>query len=84
MYFSNLDILSLLLDHGAAVDARDNLGFTALQVAILSRKRDAVVVLIERGSDTSVVTPKTGASIGELCRTCMPNILRCIEPKSRS
>ncbi|XP_076240820.1 uncharacterized protein LOC143183207 isoform X2 [Calliopsis andreniformis] len=83
VYLSNLDILSLLLDHGAEIDARDNSSFTALQIAIMSRKRDAAIVLIEKGSDRNVVTPSTKASIGELCRTRMPNILRCIEPKSR-
>ncbi|XP_076759822.1 uncharacterized protein LOC143428661 [Xylocopa sonorina] len=81
VYRSNLDILSLLLDRGADIHARDNAGLTALQIAILWRKRDAAIVLIERGSDTSVVTPLTNASIGELCKTCMPNVLRCLEPR---
>ncbi|XP_076630427.1 uncharacterized protein LOC143346318 [Colletes latitarsis] len=84
VYLSNLDIVSLLLDRGAEIDARDNAGFTALQIAILSRKRDAAVILIERGCDANVVTPSTKASIGDLCRTCMPNVLRCLEQKSRT
>ncbi|XP_012143923.2 uncharacterized protein LOC105662875 [Megachile rotundata] len=82
VYLSNLSILSLLLDHGAEMNARDNMNLTALQIAIIWRKRDAAIVLIERGSDTSVVTPLTKASIGELCKTSMPNILRCLEPKT--
>lgn len=83
VYLSNLDILSLLLDHGAEIDARDSLGFTALQIAVMWKKRDAAIMLIERGSNVNVVTPTTRASIGNLCKTSMPNILRCIEPKSR-
>ncbi|XP_050593932.1 putative ankyrin repeat protein RF_0381 [Bombus affinis] len=81
VYSSNVDILSILLDHGADVNIRDNMGFIALQIAILWRKRDAAIILIERGSDMSVVTPSTKATIGQLCRTSMPNILRCLEPK---
>ncbi|XP_076165753.1 phosphocholine transferase AnkX [Ptiloglossa arizonensis] len=84
VYLSNPDILSLLLHHGAEIDARDNTNLTALQIAILSRKRDMAIALIEAGSDTGVATPSTGASIGELCRTCVPNVLRCLEPKSRT
>lgn len=82
VYRSNLDILSILLDREADVNTRDDMGFTALQIAILCRKRDAAIMLIERGSDMSVVTPLTKASIGELCRTCMPKILRCLEPET--
>ncbi|KAF3430664.1 hypothetical protein E2986_09139 [Frieseomelitta varia] len=81
VYRSNFHILSILLDHGADVNVRDNRSFTALQIAIFWRKRDAAITLIERGSDVSVVTPITKATIGELCRTSMPNILRCLEPK---
>ncbi|CAK9824735.1 Putative ankyrin repeat protein RF_0381 [Anthophora retusa] len=84
VYRSNLDILSLLLDYGADINAKDNMGFTALQIAILWRKRDAAIVLIEKGSDMNVFTPLTKASIGELCRTCMPNVLRCLEPEIRT
>ncbi|OAD56532.1 hypothetical protein WN48_03219 [Eufriesea mexicana] len=83
VYRSNLDVLSILLDYKADVNLRDSFGLTALQIAILWRKRDAAIVLIERGSDMSVVTPSTRASIGELCRTTMPNILRCLEPQPR-
>lgn len=82
VYRSNLDILSILLDREADANTRDDMGFTALQIAILCRKRDAAIMLIERGSDMSVVTPLTKASIGELCRTCMPKILRCLEPET--
>ena len=81
VYRSNFHILSILLDHGADVNVRDSRSFTALQIAIFWRKRDAAITLIERGSDVSVVTPITKATIGELCRTSMPNILRCLEPK---
>ncbi|XP_031843274.2 uncharacterized protein LOC116431651 [Nomia melanderi] len=84
VYLSNLDILTYLLDRGAEVDTKDNAGLTALQLAILSRKRDAAVVLMERGSDKSVVTPKTKASIPELCRTSMPRILRSVELESKT
>lgn len=84
VYRSNLDILSILLNRGADVNTQDDMGFTALQIAILCRKRDAAIMLIERGSDMSVVTPLTKASIGELCRTCMPKILRCLEPETRT
>nr|XP_034178895.1 ankyrin repeat domain-containing protein 50-like isoform X1 [Osmia lignaria] len=83
VYLSNVDIVSLLLNHGAEINSLDNRNLTALQIAILWRKRDAAIILIERGSDTSVVTPLTKASIGELSKTSMPNILRCIEPKTR-
>ncbi|XP_076651408.1 uncharacterized protein LOC143358281 [Halictus rubicundus] len=84
VYLSNLDMLMLLLDHRAEINATDNNGLTALQLAILSRKRDAAVILMEKGSDRGVLTPKTKASIGELCKTSMPKVLRCIEPKSRT
>lgn len=84
VYPSNLDILSILLDREADVNTQDDMGFTALQIAILCRKRDAAIMLIERESDMSVVTPLTKASIGELCRTCMPKILRCLEPETRT
>lgn len=73
-----------MLDRGAEIDTKDNAGLTALQLAILSRRRDAAIVLMERGSDKSVVTPKTKASIPELCRTSMPRILRSIELESKT
>ncbi|XP_076295567.1 uncharacterized protein LOC143216424 [Lasioglossum baleicum] len=84
LYLSTLDILMLLLDRRAEINITDYNGLTALQLAILSRKRDAAVILMERGSDRGVLTPKTKASIGELCKTSMPKVLRCIEPKSRT
>lgn len=84
VYRSNLDILSILLDREADVNTQDDMGFTALQIAILCRKRDAAIMLIERESDMSVVTPLTKASIGELCKTSMPKILRCLEPETRT
>lgn len=80
--FSNVEILGHLLNRNADIDACDTRGLTALQLAILWRKRDAAVLLIERGADITVVTPLSNISLGKLCRTTMPRILRCIEESS--
>ncbi|TAL27084.1 MAG: ankyrin repeat domain-containing protein [Alphaproteobacteria bacterium] len=44
------------LNAGADINARDTIGFTPLQNAILHGKNDAVAVLLERGADPEVPT----------------------------
>ncbi|KAG7191120.1 hypothetical protein KM043_007152 [Ampulex compressa] len=79
VYLSNFDIFMLLLQRGANVDVCDKIGFTALQLAILWRKREVAVVLIEKGCNMRVRTPLSNVSIGQLCKTAMPNIFRSIQ-----
>jgi ankyrin repeat protein len=45
-----VDIMQVLLEHGAIVDAEDNLGRTPLQVALEKKRDDIVTWLKEHGA----------------------------------
>jgi hypothetical protein len=45
---------ALLLDQGAALDARDELGRTALMLAVMQNRLDAARLLLDRGADPNV------------------------------
>lgn len=77
--FSNVDVLLLLLNRGADVTAKDQTGFTALQLAILRKKRDAAILLIKRGSDVNLSTPLTKISLRKLSEITLPNLLPSIQ-----
>jgi ankyrin repeat protein len=49
-----VDIVQLLLDQGAAIDAQDSEGTTALLVAARAGQREVVVELVRRGADRSI------------------------------
>jgi Ankyrin repeats (many copies) len=44
-----------LLDHGAAVDARDELGRTALMLAVARDRPDIIRLMLDRGADPNAV-----------------------------
>lgn len=50
------DIIKLLLDHGADIDAKDGGGSTALMLAAESNKEDAVEALLRYGASTHIKT----------------------------
>lgn len=77
--FSNVNVLLLLLNRGADVRAKDQTGFTALQLAILRKKRDAAILLIKRGSDISLSTPLTKISLRKLSEMTWPNLLPSLQ-----
>lgn len=79
--FSNVDVLLLLLNRGADVRAKDQTGFTALQLAILRKKRDAAILLIKRGSDISLPMPLTKISLRKLSEITWPNLLPSFQCK---
>ena len=59
---SNKEMISLLLENGADIEAKDHDGFTAIFHAIDSESLEMVKLLIERGADfeaqnTSLSTP---------------------------
>jgi hypothetical protein len=45
---------ALLLDQGAVLDARDELGRTALMLAVIQNRPDVVRLLLDRGADPNV------------------------------
>lgn len=50
-YHGHLDIMKLLLKHGAHVDLLEGEGLTSLSLAISARQRAAVELLLEAGAD---------------------------------
>jgi|GEM_PF-3399865 len=54
-HFGNTPILTLLLDHGASIDAESRLdGLTALAMAASQGKRKCVSLVLERGANPNV------------------------------
>ncbi|MCX5689002.1 MAG: ankyrin repeat domain-containing protein [Planctomycetota bacterium] len=54
----DLGAASMLIDHGADVNARDSHGETALVIALSSRASEAMVkLLLDRGADARMKTP---------------------------
>jgi uncharacterized protein len=47
------EILELLLEHGANIEARDNCGYTALALAVVMRTTKIVQLLLQNGADTT-------------------------------
>ena len=80
---SSFDIFSLLLERGANINEEDNLGFTALQLAILRRKRDCVVHLLEREIDLTKLTAQSKITIHEFAEKCMSDILPAVRSTRR-
>jgi ankyrin repeat protein len=79
--YAHHNVLSELLQSGAAVDARDNKGKTALHYGVMyddkgggTGSRATVKLLLDRGagvhiSDDSGRTPLVGETFVELCET---------------
>ncbi|XP_066582061.1 ankyrin repeat domain-containing protein 7-like [Prorops nasuta] len=76
---SSLDIIKLLLNCKVDIDERDDVGLSAIQIAILYRKRDAILLLIQKGANMAQVTPLTNASLKQLSNTTMPKQLPYIQ-----
>jgi ankyrin repeat protein len=58
------DTLSILLDHGVDVNARDQDGWTALLLAVDKRRTAATQLLLDRGADVNAKCDCTGYSRG--------------------
>jgi len=64
-----------LLDQGAALDARDELGRTPLMLAVMQRKTEVVRLLLDRGADPNIAdsagrTPLQAGEAEKLSRYC--------------
>ncbi|XP_015173288.1 PREDICTED: ankyrin repeat domain-containing protein 7-like isoform X2 [Polistes dominula] len=82
--------VEILLDIGLDINARDcddrtplmiadRTGFTALQLAILRKKRDAAIILIEKGSNVYLPTPLTKISLKQLSEITLTKLLPSIQ-----
>jgi ankyrin repeat protein len=60
-YRGNEEMIELLLDHGANINAQTESGDTALHLAAIKGRRKTIKVLLARGIDTRIVN-KAGAS----------------------
>ena len=49
--FGSVDVVELIIEHGANVNAKDSLGYTALIAAVLGGKPAKVEVLLRNGAD---------------------------------
>jgi ankyrin repeat protein len=58
--FNQTDIVRLLLDHGAEVNARNSWNFTALHNAVAHNQTKIVVLLLRRGADVNAATNGNG------------------------
>ena len=83
VFMSTFDIFRLLLERGANMDEQDNKGFTVLQLAILRRKRDYVMTLMEKGCDFNKLTPLSKITILELAEERMSDILPAVRSERR-
>jgi hypothetical protein len=52
---TSLELLELLLKHGAPIDAPTQFGVTALHIAVLSGRSDIATLLLARGADVNAV-----------------------------
>ena len=50
----SIEILQLLLDHNAEIDKQNEFGYTALIVAVMGKKNEALKLLLENGADTTL------------------------------
>ena len=57
-----MDIIKLLLDHGASISTRDADGWTPLHCAIASHHYEAAEILIDMGADIDAQDFNSGAS----------------------
>jgi hypothetical protein len=60
----NYDMVKLLLEHGATVDARDEGNNTPLLVAMLESQAEVAELLIDNGADIKIVQDYKGGSYG--------------------
>ena len=58
----NLAIAAALIDHGADVNARDVVGNTPLHGAVMLKRPEAVLLLLERGADPNLENYADGSS----------------------
>lgn len=52
--YGNEMLVSLLLDHGADIDAKDSLGWTALSRAVVNGNVKMVQLLVHRGANVNI------------------------------
>lgn len=74
------DILELLLDRGAELDARDEMGDTSLLVAVDKRQSNAVRFLLEKGSNIYALS-ENGRAIIELAHFRLGDAKEPVEEK---
>ena len=63
------EIVTLLLDHGAAIDARDHLGETPLFWTTCSDSQDTAAILLARGANP-LIRNKGGLTPQQAARNC--------------
>lgn len=69
------EVLTLLLDHGAEVNARGGKFGTALQAACTSGEMKRVRVLLDRGADVNIEGGEYGTALQAACATNMIGIM---------
>ncbi|XP_024936359.1 uncharacterized protein LOC112493618 [Cephus cinctus] len=77
---SSVDLIDLLIKHGAAVNASDKDGFTPLHIAALNELSNCVEVLVWAGADVSATT-KTGVSALNIMLRKIPETLEVIRQR---
>ncbi|KAI1103605.1 ankyrin repeat-containing domain protein [Jackrogersella minutella] len=64
-----LPVIDLLISSGADINAADELGYTALHAACVSRRLDIIAKLLENGAHVNVTTKKGITALHFLCLT---------------
>lgn len=76
---STQEIAKCLLSHGADAGATDNLGFSALRLAILGNKQELALLLIDSGSVLTFTPSIFPHSDRDLAEYIMPDLRkRCV------
>jgi len=60
----SLEIISLLLDEGADINAVGSMHGTALGIAVFHGKKEVVSLLLDRGADISAISGRCGTALG--------------------
>lgn len=75
------EMLNLLLDHGADINAANKYGTTALQLALGYRETSVIKLLLRRGADITAQNDRV-ESLSALARAC-PDIAKALEETAK-
>jgi len=73
-----------LLDQGAAIDGRDELGRTPLMRAVLQGRSDLVRLLLDRGADLHVADNTGNTPLQQATRQNSREIIALLEARERA